>query len=171
MGDLPLSAAPILRPFEWADVPALAAIYAHYVVNTAITFDVEPPTELDMAEKFGAMRAAGHPVLVAARGDEVLGYGYASVYRPRPAYRFTCEDSIYLAPSATGQGLGRRMMGELIAAARAAGFRQMIAVITADTAASIALHARCGFREVGRYEAVGFKFNAWHDVVHMQRAL
>ncbi|WP_240231210.1 GNAT family N-acetyltransferase [Devosia lacusdianchii] len=160
-----------LRPFRWSDVTAITAIYKHYVDTTAITFDTEAPGEPAMAEKFGHLVALGHPLIIAERAGQVLGYAYASTYRPRPAYRFTCEDSIYLDPAATGQGLGRIMLTELIAQSRAFGFRQMIAVITAETANSIAIHEKFGFRHVGRYDAVGFKFDRWLDIVHLQLAL
>ena len=161
----------ILRPFAWSDIPAITAIYRHYVDNTAITFDTEAPGEAAMAEKFGHMVRLGHPLIVAERDGKVLGYAYASTYRPRPAYRFTCEDSIYLDPVATGQGVGKALLTELIAQARAYGFKQMIAVITADTASSIAIHEKFGFRHVGRYEAVGYKFDRWLDIVHLQLGL
>ena len=161
----------ILRPFQWRDIPAITAIYRHYVENTAITFDTEAPGEPAMAEKFGHLLALGHPLIVAEADRDVLGYAYASFYRPRAAYRFTCEDSIYLRPDAKGKGLGRLMLTELIARSRAFGFKQMIAVITADTANSIAIHEKFGFRHVGRYEAVGLKFDRWHDIVHLQLAL
>jgi L-amino acid N-acyltransferase YncA len=161
----------ILRPFEWRDIPAITAIYRHYVEHTAITFDTEAPGEPAMAEKFGHLVALGHPLIVAEEAGQLLGYAYASFYRPRAAYRFTCEDSIYLHPDATGKGLGKRMLTELIERARAFGFKQMIAVITADTTVSIAIHEKFGFRSVGRYEAVGLKFDRWHDIVHLQLAL
>ena len=161
----------ILRPFEWRDIPAITAIYRHYVEATAITFDTEAPGEPAMAEKFGHLLALGHPLIVAEQAGRVLGYAYASFYRPRAAYRFTCEDSIYLHPDATGKGLGKRMLTELIARSRTFGFKQMIAVITADTTNSIAIHEKFGFRHVGRYEAVGLKFDRWHDIVHLQLAL
>ena len=160
-----------LRPFAWSDIPAITAIYRHYVDNTAITFDTEAPGEPAMAEKFGNIVRLGHPLIVAEEDGKVLGYAYASTYRPRPAYRFTCEDSIYLDPVATGRGVGKALLTELITEARAYGFRQMIAVITADTANSIAIHEKFGFRHVGRYEAVGFKFDRWLDIVHLQLAL
>jgi phosphinothricin acetyltransferase len=124
-----------------------------------------------MAEKFGHLLTLGHPVLIAERAGEVVGYAYASFYRPRAAYRFTCEDSIYLRPDCVGQGIGGPMLAELMAASAAAGFRQMLAVITAERDNSVKLHLRAGFREVGRYQAVGYKFDRWLDVVHLQRAL
>ncbi|GLQ12194.1 N-acetyltransferase [Devosia yakushimensis] len=162
---------PILRPFAWADVPAITAIYRHYVDNTAITFDTEAPSEAAMAEKFAHLIALGHPLIVAEQDGKVLGYAYASFYRPRAAYRFTCEDSIYLDPAATGKGLGKTLLTELLVQSRAFGFKQMLAVITADTANSIAIHEKFGFTHVGRYEAVGYKFDRWHDIVHLQLSL
>ena len=161
----------VLRPFAWSDVPAITTIYRHYVENSPATFDLTAPGERAMADKFGAMVEAGHPVIVAEREGKVAGYAYASVYRPRPAYRFTCEDSIYLDPQLTGRGYGAILLGRLIEEARAFGFKQMIAVITASGEGSIALHAKFGFRHVGRHEKLGYKFDAWHDIVHMQREL
>lgn len=159
------------RQFRWADVPAITAIYKHYVDHTAITFDTEAPGEPAMAEKFGHLLELGHPLIIAEREGAVVGYAYASFYRPRAAYRFTCEDSIYLHPDAQGRGIGKALLTELLLQSRAFGFRQMIAVITAETANSIAIHEKFGFRHVGRYEAVGFKFDRWHDIVHLQLAL
>ena len=160
-----------LRPFAWGDVPAITAIYKHYVETSTATFDLDAPGPTYIAEKFGHMVEAGHPVVVAERAGELIGYAYASTYRPRPAYRFTCEDSIYLRADATGLGLGRTLLAELIAQSQAFGFKQMIAVITAESAASIALHEKFGFATVGRHTALGLKFDKWLDVVHMQKAL
>lgn len=161
-----------LRDFDWRDVPAIAAIYKHYVEHSTATFDLEWPGETYMAEKFGHMVEKGHPVVIAeGAGGELLGYSYASDYRTRPAYRFTCEDSIYLAPDAVGKGLGSAMLAELLARSRAFGFKQMIGVITAESAGSIRLHEKFGFRHIGRHEALGLKFDRWLDVVHMQLAL
>ena len=160
-----------LRQFQWGDVPAITAIYKHYVENTAITFDTEVPSESAIAEKYAHLVALGHPLIVAELDGRTIGYAYASFYRPRAAYRFTCEDSIYLHPDAKGKGIGKALLTELLLQSRAFGFRQMIAVITADTANSIAIHEKFGFRHVGRYEAVGFKFDHWHDIVHLQLAL
>ena len=160
-----------LRAFAWGDIPAISAIYRHYVEHSTATFDLEAPGPTYMAEKFGHMAEAGHPVIVAERGGELVGYAYASTYRPRPAYRFTCEDSIYLRHDAIGLGLGRTLLTELISQSQAFGFKQMIAVITAESAASIALHEKFGFYTVGRHQALGLKFDRWLDVVHMQKAL
>ncbi|WP_193337763.1 GNAT family N-acetyltransferase [Devosia beringensis] len=161
----------LLRPFRWADVPAITTIYKHYVEETAITFDTEVPGEAAMAEKFAGLVKLGHPLIVAESAGEAVGYAYASFYRPRAAYRFTCEDSIYLHPDAKGRGIGKAMLTELLVQSRAFGFKQMIAVITAETANSVAIHEKFGFRHVGRYEAVGYKFDRWHDIVHLQLAL
>ncbi|HWA17657.1 MAG TPA: GNAT family N-acetyltransferase [Devosia sp.] len=160
-----------IRPFAWSDVPAITAIYAYYVRETTITFETEVPSEAAMADRFGKMRDLGHPVLIAEEAGRVIGYAYASFYRPRAAYRFTCEDSIYLDKDAVGRGLGGRLLEALLAASGKAGFRQMIAVITAERANSIRLHEKHGFRHVGRYESVGYKFERWLDIVHMQKAL
>ena len=160
-----------LRPFRWADVPAITAIYNHYVEHTAITFDTDMPGEPAMAEKFGHLLELGHPLIVAELDGGVVGYAYASFYRPRAAYRFTCEDSIYLDPAETGRGMGRALLAELLAQSTAFGFKQMLAVITADTANSIRIHEQFGFERVGYYKSVGLKFDRWHDIVHLQKAL
>ena len=161
----------ILRPFEWRDVPEITQLYAHYVEESVVTFDTEVPSEFRMAEKFGHMVDEGHPVLVAERDGVLIGYAYASQYRPRYAYRFTCEDSIYVHKDATGRGLGKLLLGRLLEESTRFGFKQMLAVITADTLNSIALHEKFGFTVMGRYPALGYKFDRWLDIVHMQRAL
>ena len=161
----------ILRPFAWGDIPAITDIYRHYVETSTATFDLEAPGPTYLAEKFGHMIEEGHPVVIAERDGELVGYAYASTYRPRPAYRFTCEDSIYLRADTTGQGLGKLLLGELITQSQAFGFKQMIAVITAESASSIALHEKFGFETVGRHANLGLKFDRWLDIVHMQRAL
>ena len=161
----------ILRPFAWSDIPAITTIYRHYVDHSAITFDTEAPGEEAIAEKYAGLQKLGHPVIIAERAGKTVGYAYASFYRPRAAYRFTCEDSIYLDPNETGRGLGEALLTELLEQSRAYGFKQMLAVITADTANSIGIHEKFGFKRVGYYEAVGLKFDRWHDIVHLQKAL
>jgi phosphinothricin acetyltransferase len=160
-----------IRPYRSEDIPAVTRIYGHYVRETVITFELDPPDETEMASRFSAIQEKGHPLLIGEIDGQIVGYAYASTYRPRAAYRFTCEDSIYFAPEAVGHGLGQRMLARLIEEASQAGLKQMIAGITAERENSIRLHARHGFRMVGRYEAVGYKFDRWLDVVHMQRAL
>jgi len=162
---------PIFRNFAWSDVPAITAIYRHAVETSVATFDTEAPGEAVMAEKFGHMLELGHPVIIAEAEGKAIGYAYASTYRPRPAYRFTAEDSIYLAPEAQGKGLGSVLLGRLLEQSKAFGFRQMLAVITAERANSIRLHEKHGFRLIGRYEALGYKFDRWLDIVHLQRAV
>jgi phosphinothricin acetyltransferase len=161
----------MLRDFAWSDVPAITKIYAHYVANSVATFDTEAPGETFMAEKFGHMVDLGHPVVMAEREGKLVGYAYASVYRTRPAYRFTCEDTVYLAPKATGQGIGSLLLAETISRAQAFGFRQMLAVIAADVGASVKVHEKQGFRLMAEFPELGFKFDRWIGVIHMQRAL
>jgi L-amino acid N-acyltransferase YncA len=142
------------------------------VCHGTASFEIEPPGDAEMARRQDALVVGGYPFLVAARGGEVLGYAYAGPYRARPAYRWTVEDSVYVAPEAQQQGVGRALLERLLAEAEVSGFRQMIAVIgdRAQTA-SIALHQAAGFRFVGTFEAVGFKFDRWLDSVLMQRSL
>jgi phosphinothricin acetyltransferase len=136
-----------------------------------ITFETEEPSEAEMANRFNAIVGKSHPLLIGEIEGTVVGYAYASTYRPREAYRFTCEDSIYLAPEAVGHGLGGKLLARLIEESSKAGLKQMLAVITAERANSIRLHEKHGFRMIGRYEALGYKFDRWLDIVHMQRAL
>lgn len=160
-----------IRGFHWSDVPAITAIYRHAVEHTVATFDTEAPGETFFADKFGHIRDLGHPILIADRDGECVGYAYASTYRPRPAYRFTCENSVYVAPDEQGKGLGTRLLGRLIEESRAFGFRQMVAVITAERTNSIRLHEKHGFAHIGRHPGLGFKFDRWLDIVHMQLSL
>jgi L-amino acid N-acyltransferase YncA len=159
------------RPYAGADAAAIAAIYAHYVRNSVVTFDLEPPSVEQIAARFATIADLGHPLFVAEAGGEVIGFAYASTYRTRPAYRFTCEDSLYLHPDHAGRGLGSAMLERLIVDARAFGFHQMIAIITAGTGPSIALHRKFGFDLLATFPELGRKFDRWLDVVHMQKAL
>ena len=161
----------IIRSYRPDDIAAVTAIYGHYVRETVVTFETEAPDDAEMAGRFAAIAEKGHPLLIAEVDGSVAGYAYASTYRPRAAYRFTCEDSIYLDPGATGKGLGKLMLGELLLQSRAAGFRQMLAVITAGTDNSLRLHENFGFQQVGYFRDIGFKFDRWHDVVHLQKTL
>jgi phosphinothricin acetyltransferase len=160
-----------IRPAEPGDATALAAIYAFHVAHGTATFDTDAPPPEVFAERVLALRAAGAPFLVAERDGAILGYAYAARFRDRPAYRFTCENSIYVADGERGRGVGRALLEALLAAAREAGFRQMIAVVGGGEPASVALHAACGFIEAGRMRSVGRKFGRWLDTVYMQRAL
>jgi phosphinothricin acetyltransferase len=160
-----------IRPFAWNDIPAITSIYRHYVETSVVTFDTEAPGESAIAEKFGHLVDLGHPLIVGEAAGKLVGYAYASMFRPRYAYRFTCEDSVYLHPDAVGKGHGSTLLGELLTRSKAFGFKQMIAVITAGTQASIRLHEKHGFKLLGTFPALGYKFDRWLDIVHMQRAL
>jgi L-amino acid N-acyltransferase YncA len=162
----------IIRDARPSDIAAITRIYADAVTHGTASFDLEPPTEADMARRQAGLLAKRYPYLVAARSGTVAGYAYAGPYRNRPAYDWCVEDSIYLAPDFHRQGIGALLLARLIAAAEARGFRQMIAVIgdSAQTA-SIALHRAAGFAYVGKFRAVGFKHGRWLDTVLMQRAL
>jgi len=162
-----------IRPSTAADLPALTAIYAHHVRHGTGTFEIEPPDQAEMARRRDEVLARGLPWLVAEAPDgQVLGYAYANWFRPRPAYRYFVEDSIYLAPPAQGRGLGRLLLAELLARCEAAGARQMVAVIgDAANAGSIGLHAALGFAHTGVLKDSGWKFGRWLDVVLMQRPL
>ncbi|MFG1617138.1 GNAT family N-acetyltransferase [Nonomuraea wenchangensis] len=162
----------VIRPAVPADLAAVTAINAHYVANTVITFEETPPTVADWQARLADLTARGFPFLVAEVGGEVAGYAYAGPWRPKPAYRHTVEDSIYLAPGHSGRGLGGALLGALIDGATAAGLRRMIAVIAdAGDDRSIALHRRHGFTEAGRLTEVGFKLGRWVDTTLMERPL
>lgn len=162
----------ILRPSTPADLPAITAIYAEAVLNGTGTFELDPPDQAEMVRRRDDVLSKGLPWLVAERGQQVLGYAYANTFRPRKAYRFCLEDSIYLHPDARGQGLGRLLLTELIGRCEAAGARQMLAVIgDAANTGSIGVHAALGFEHTGVLKASGWKFGRWLDVVLMQRAL
>lgn len=155
-----------------ADAPEIAAIYAHHVRHGVATFEIEAPDAEEIARRIAKVQGGDHPWLVARdRGGALLGYAYSAPFHARPAYAFTCEDSIYLAHDRLGQGIGTALLAALLEAAEAAGFRQMIALIAGDEAPSLALHRRFGFVEAGRMSAVGRKHGRWLDVITMQRAL
>ena len=156
-----------------ADVPHCRAIYNHYVENSTVTFDETPMTLAQMRAKLAKAEQRGWPWLVAVSpGGEILGFAYVSAYRDKSAYRFTVEDSIYLGPAATGRGIGKALLGEIIERSRAAGLKEIVAVIADQGAeASIALHERFGFKEIGRMGRVGFKFGRWLGTVYLQLSL
>jgi len=161
-----------IRPATPADLSAVTRIYDHAVRQGTASFEIEPPDETEMARRYRALLEGGYPYLVAERDGKLAGYAYAGAYRTRPAYRWTVEDSVYVDPAASRQGIGRALLDRLIAECTARDFRQMIAVIgdSAQTA-SIELHRAAGFRLVGTIGNVGFKFGRWLDSVIMQRAL
>jgi len=162
-----------VRPASPADIPAITKIYAHHVIFGLASFEEIPPDEAEMMSRHTEVVARGLPFLLACERDgTVLGYAYANLYRQRSAYRFTLEDSIYVAPTALRRGIGRRLLGALVEQSAAAGYRQMIAVIgDSENAPSINLHEQMGFRHAGVLEATGFKHGRWVDSVLMQRAL
>ncbi len=155
------------------DIPAIAAIYGHWVTHGLASFELDPPDPAEMARRRQAVLEGGYPYLVAeGEGGRVLGYAYASAYRTRPAYRFAVEDSIYVAPDAGRAGIGSALLGALIAACTGRGFRLMVAVIgDSGNAASIGLHARAGFAHAGLLPAIGWKHGRWVDSVLMTRPL
>ena len=161
-----------IRPSTEADLAAITAAYAWNVLHGSGTFELEPPDAAEMARRRAGVQAQGLPWLVAERAGQVLGYAYASPFRPRPAYRFALEDSIYLVPEAQRQGVGRLLLAELLARCEAAGARQMFAVIgDSANAGSIGVHRACGFEVLGTMRSAGWKFGRWLDVVLMQRPL
>jgi L-amino acid N-acyltransferase YncA len=166
-----MSAASI-RPATPADVPAITRIYAHAVKHGTASFELDPPDEAEMARRQRTLLDGGYPYLVAEIDGALAGYAYAGPYRPRPAYRFSVEDSIYIDPHVQRRGVGRVLLEHLIEECERRGFRQMIAVIgdSAQTA-SIELHRTLGFRMIGAVENVGYKFGRWLDSVNMQRPL
>lgn len=168
MNDAPLT----IRPSTDADLGAITAIYAWHVENGTGTFELDVPDEAEMARRRADVLGKGLPWLVAERGGAVLGYAYANHFRPRRAYRFCLEDSIYLADTARGQGVGRVLLAELMARCQAAGARQMLAVIgDSANAGSVGVHRSLGFEHTGVLRSAGWKFGRWLDVVLMQKAL
>lgn len=164
--------APLIRPSTVDDLPAITAIYAHAVTNGTGTFELEAPDIAEMARRRDDVLAKGLPWLVAQDAGQVLGYAYANHFRPRRAYRFCLEDSIYLAEAARGRGVGRALLVDLLARCEALGARQMLAVIgDAANAGSVGVHRSCGFEHGGVLKAAGWKFGRWLDVVIMQKAL
>lgn len=166
--------AVIIRDGRADDIPVITTIYADAVRHGTASWELEPPSPGEMLRRFESLVADGYPYLVAIRGEDILGYAYAGAYRPRPAYRSTVEDSIYLARQAQRMGLGRALLAALIAACEARGFRQMIAVIgdgTGASAASRRLHEQAGFHLVGVARSVGYKHGRWLDQMLMQKDL
>jgi L-amino acid N-acyltransferase YncA len=164
--------AVVIRAAAAADVPAITAIYAEAVPAPTATFEIDPPDLAEMTRRYDAIVGQGLPYLVAHEDGRVLGYAYAGPHRPRPAYRFTVEDSIYLAPQAQRRGIGLLLLNQLVATCEAQGYRQMVAVIgDSANAGSVALHAKAGFSLIGTHPNVGYKLGRWLDTVQMQRAL
>jgi L-amino acid N-acyltransferase YncA len=161
----------IIRDATEADAAAIATIYAHHVIHGTASYDLDPPPADYHRDKILSVIGEGWPYLVAENGGEVVGYAYATQMRPRAAYRFTAEDSIYVHPDRQRRGTGRALLETLLERSAACGFRTMIAVVGGAEPASIALHEALGFRQVGRLTRVGFKFGRWLDSVYLQRDL
>lgn len=161
-----------VRAAETADLPAIQAIYAHHVLHGLASFEEEPPPVEELRARRQKVLDLGLPYLAAELDGAVVGYAYAGTYRPRPAYRFTVENSVYVRDGLAGRGVGKALLGALIDRCSTGPWRRMLAVIgDSDNRASIGLHRSCGFRLVGTLEAVGFKHGRWVDSVLMQRPL
>ena len=164
--------SPEIRPATEADLPAITEIYEHAVRYGTATFELTPPDLAEMTRRFRALMDGGLPYLVAGMDGDVIGYAYAGPYRPRPAYRFTVENSIYLKPAIHRRGIGLLLMRHLLRECEARGYRQMIAVIgDSANAGSVRVHTKCGFQMIGTHPNVGLKFGRWLDTVMMQLSL
>jgi L-amino acid N-acyltransferase YncA len=166
-----MSTSVTIRDASEADAPAIAAIYAHHVLHGTASYDLEPPPAEFHLEKVSSVLEQGWPYLIAECEGEVAGYAYVTQMRPRAAYRFTAEDSIYVHPDRQRRGIGRALLETLMQRSTACGFRTMIAVVGGAEPASIALHEALGFQQAGRLRHVGFKFGRWLDSVYLQRDL
>lgn len=163
---------PLIRPSTDLDLPAITAIYQHHVLTGTGTFEITPPRLDEMRSRRADVLSKGLPYLVLENERQVLGFSYCNWFKPRPAYRFSAEDSIYLDPQAVGIGWGRLLLGELVASAQRAGIRKLIAVIgDSQNHASVGLHAALGFEHVGVLSDCGWKFDRWLDVVLMECAI
>jgi len=168
MTSLPL----FIRTASSADLPAITAIYGHHVVHGRGSFELDAPDLAEMTRRHAAVLAQHLPYLVASQGSQVLGYAYANAFRPRPAFRFLAEDSVYIHPDHGGRGLGRALLAELMRRCEVLGIRQMLAVIgDSANAGSIGLHRSLGFEHTGMLKASGWKHDQWLDTVFMQKAL
>ncbi|MDB6050271.1 MAG: phosphinothricin N-acetyltransferase [Pseudomonas sp.] len=162
----------ILRNARDEDMPSVQSIYAQHVLGGIASFELEAPSVADMMIRRSDILAKGLPYLVAELAGEVVGYGYATLYRPRPGYRFTAEDSVYVRDGLGGKGIGQALLGAVVEHCTHGGWRQMIAIIgNSENHGSIRLHERLGFHRVGVFESVGFKHGRWVDTVLMQRTL
>lgn len=163
---------PTIRPSQLEDMTAITAIYQHHVLHGTGTFEIEPPTLAEMTARREDVLGKGLPYLVLENEGQVIGFAYCNWFKPRPAYRFSAEDSIYLAPSVAGKGWGRMLLAELCQAAEKVGIRKLIAVIgDSANAGSIGVHTSVGFQNVGTVSGCGWKFERWLDIVMMEKAL
>jgi L-amino acid N-acyltransferase YncA len=163
---------PLIRPSQPADMAQITAIYQHHVLHGTGTFEIDPPSLADMTARREDVLSKGLPYLVLEDQGQVVGFAYCNWFKPRPAYRFSAEDSIYLATGTAGRGWGRMLLAELCQAAEKAGIRKLIAVIgDSGNAGSIGVHAATGFQHVGVVSGCGWKFERWLDIVMMEKAL
>ena len=163
---------PLIRPSRDEDLDAIARIYGHHVLHGTGTFETTPPSVADMTTRRADVLTKGLPWLVVEDSGQVLGFAYGNWFKPRPAYRFSAEDSIYMAPEAAGKGLGRALLAELLAALERAGVRRVMAVIgDSANAGSIGVHRALGFEPAGVITSCGWKFDRWLDIVLMQKPL
>jgi phosphinothricin acetyltransferase len=164
--------SPEIRPATEADLPSITGIYEHAVLYGTATFELIPPDLAEMTRRYRALMDGGYPYLVAEVEGEVIGYAYAGPYRPRPAYRFTVENSIYLKPAIHRRGIGLLLLQRLLTECTGRGYRQVVAVIgDSANAGSVGVHTKCGFEMIGTHPNVGLKFGRWLDTVMMQLAL
>ena len=162
----------VIRNVQAADLSAITSIYAHAVEYGTATFELVAPDEAEMRERYDAIIASGFPYIVALQKHRIVGYAYTSSFRPRPAYRWSVENSVYIAPDVQGSGVGKALLSRLVTKCELKGYRQMLAVIGgAEHEASIQLHRSLGFELVGQMIGVGWKHGKWHDSVIMQRSL
>ena len=163
---------PLIRPSREDDIPAITAIYAHHVLHGTGTFETEAPGIADMTARRADVLSKGLPYLVAEDNGRIAGFAYGNWFKPRTAYRYSAEDSIYLAPDAHRKGLGRALLAELLAYFEAAGIRKVMAIIgDSANAGSIGVHRALGFEQAGIIQSCGWKFGAWRDIVIMQKTL
>ncbi|MFC6283435.1 MULTISPECIES: GNAT family N-acetyltransferase [Polaromonas] len=163
---------PLIRPSRDEDIPAITAIYAHHVLHSTGTFETEAPGVADMTARRADVLSKGLPYLVAEQDGRIAGFAYGNWFKPRPAYRYSVEDSIYLAPDVHRKGFGRILLAELLARCETAGIRKVMAIIgDSANAGSVGVHLALGFEEVGKIKSCGWKFGAWRDIVIMQKTL
>ena len=163
---------PLIRHSREQDLPAITAIYGHHVLHSTGTFETSSPTLADMTLRRADVLDKGLPWLVVEQGGGIAGFAYGNWFKPRPAYRYSVENSIYLAPGSQGQGLGRALLAELLARCEAIGIRKVMAIVgDSGNVASVGLHLALGFSMVGKVEDCGWKFGAWRDIVILQKAL
>ena len=163
---------PLIRPSRDEDIPAITAIYRHHVLTGTGTFEIDPPSEADMASRRADVLSKGLPYLVLEEEGHVMGFAYCNWFKPRPAYRFSAEDSIYMTSGTHRQGLGKALLAELCTQAERAGVRKLLAVIgDSANAGSIGVHRAAGFSHVGVLKSCGWKFDRWLDVVMMEKPL